>query len=156
MIFDMGTKTYTPVAWVLMTGKTEECYWQAFNWLTSIADIVASYIGVDFERAFFTQVAIHFPEAKLIGCLFHFKQAVRRKMIEMGIPENEVKFAMRRGVVDLITVIAKDELHKGIAFIRTMIIDLFMDLYDNSEESDKEQTDSSLRWDQFWEVYFIP
>ena len=57
MIFDMGTKTYTPVAWVLMTGKTEECYWQAFNGLTSIADIVASYIGVGFERSFFTQVA---------------------------------------------------------------------------------------------------
>jgi len=56
-----------------MTGKTTECYWQVFNWLTSaVQDMDPAYVGVDFERAFFTNVWIHFENAKLLGCLFHF------------------------------------------------------------------------------------
>ena len=81
MSFDAGLWIYTPVAWALMTGQTNECYWQVFNWITSVVqDLDPSYIGVDFELAFFTNVSIHFPKTKLIGCLFHFKQAIRRKM----------------------------------------------------------------------------
>ena len=68
MVFDAAHKVYVPVAWILMSGKTEECYWQAFNWLTSaIKDIDASYIGVDFERAFFAQLGTHFSDAKLMS-----------------------------------------------------------------------------------------
>eukprot|EP00804_Cyclotella_cryptica_P029811 CCRYP_019331-RA/>CCRYP_019331-RA protein AED:0.18 eAED:0.28 QI:1855/0.6/0.66/1/0/0/6/0/167 len=90
----------------LMTGKTNECYWQVFNWITSVVqDLDPSYIGVDFELAFFTNVSIHFPEAKLIGCLFHFKQAIRRKMKKLKFPNKEVDYAMRRGVIDLLTAI---------------------------------------------------
>eukprot|EP00804_Cyclotella_cryptica_P003775 CCRYP_008952-RG/>CCRYP_008952-RG protein AED:0.38 eAED:0.62 QI:0/0/0/1/0/0.33/3/0/196 len=90
MVFDARLRIFIPVAWILMTGKTNECYWQAFNWLCSAVDEIApAYIGVDFERAFFTQVSNHFSEADLIGCLFHFKQALRRKMIKLGIPEEE-------------------------------------------------------------------
>ena len=47
-------------------------------------------VGVDFVRACFKQVANHFPEVKLIGCLFHFKQAITRKMIKLGMPDKEV------------------------------------------------------------------
>ena len=54
----------------------------------TVEDIDASYIGVDFERAFFTQLGTHFPDAKLMGCLFHFKQAARRKMVDLGIPDS--------------------------------------------------------------------
>jgi hypothetical protein len=101
-----------------MSGKTEECYWQAFNWLTSaVEDIDASYIGVDFERAFFTQLGAHFSDAKLMGCLFHFKQAARRKMVDLGIPDSEIKFAMARGMYDLLTVIPIDQLEKGVVYV---------------------------------------
>ena len=53
MAFDAAHHIYIPCSWVLMTGKTDECYWQVFNWLKSvIQDLDPSYIGVDFERAF--------------------------------------------------------------------------------------------------------
>jgi len=59
MIFDTSLQIYVPVAWILMTGKTDECYWQAFNWLTNaVPRMDPSFIGVDFEKAFFTQVGI--------------------------------------------------------------------------------------------------
>jgi hypothetical protein len=101
-----------------MSGKTEECYWQAFTWLTNaVKDIDASYLGVDFEHAFFTQLGIHFPDAKLMGCLFHFKQAARWKMVDWGIPEIEITSAMAQGVYNLLTVTPIQQLEKGIVFV---------------------------------------
>ena len=96
MIIDASSRIYIPVAWALMTGKTSECYWQVFNWITTtVQELDPSYIGVDFERAFCSHVSIHFSEAKLVGCLFHFKQAARN-MNELQFPEEEVSFAMRK------------------------------------------------------------
>jgi hypothetical protein len=123
-------------------------------WLCSaVVDIDPAYIGVDFERAFFTQVANHFSEADLIGCLFHFKQALRRKMINLGIPEEEVKFAMQKGVIDLITVIPVEDLNpKGTAFVATKIYDYCTKLYEKGSDEYKE---SERRWDDFWGDYFM-
>jgi hypothetical protein len=35
MVFDASCQICVPVTWALMTGKTSECYWQVFNWITS-------------------------------------------------------------------------------------------------------------------------
>ena len=119
-----------------VTGKTSECYCQVFNWITSaVQDLDPSYIGVDFEHAFFSNVAIHFPEAKRIGCLFHFKQAARRKMKQLRFPDDEVKFAMRKGVYDLVTVIPLEHLTLGIGLAANMINSYLISLY--VEESDE-------------------
>ena len=105
-----------------MTGKTTECNWQVFNLITTtVQELDPSYIGVDFEQAFFSNVSIHFPEAKLVGCLFHFKQAARRKMKEIRFPDEEVSFAMRMGAFDPCTVIPKEHLLMGIEFVAGMI-----------------------------------
>ncbi|KAL3778828.1 hypothetical protein HJC23_002885 [Cyclotella cryptica] len=154
MVFDARLRIIIPVAWILMTGKTNECYWQAFNWLCSAVDEIApAYIGVDFERAFFTQVSNHFSEADLIGCLFHFKQALRRKMIKLGIPEEEVKNVMQKGIIDLITVIPVEHLNpKGTAFVAAKIYDYCAELYGKGSDEYKE---SEKKWDDFWADYFM-
>ena len=150
MVFNAALKIYVPVAWILMTGKSDECYWQAFNWLTnSVECIDPSYIGVDFELAFFRMIDIHFPDAKLLGCKFHFKQAARRMMVKLGISENEVKFAMKSGVYDLVMVLEADQIQKGIAYVRTKIIGFVEEqLY-----SAKQETTAFEKWDQFWEFF---
>ncbi len=72
----------------------------------------------------------HLPGVDLIGCLFHWKQAIRRKLIKLGMPENEVGFAMRKGVLDLLTIMPKDEVHpKGTTFVAGMIYDYISKLY---------------------------
>ena len=150
MVFDAALKIYVPVAWVLMSGKTEECYWQAFNWLTSaVEDIDPSYIGVDFERGFFTQISNHFPDAKLIGCKFHFKQAARRMMVKLGIVETEIQYAMKTGIYDLLTVLPLDQIEKGIAYVRTKII-VFVE---EQKYSEKETQASFDLWDKFWDYF---
>lgn len=153
MIFDASRRIYIPVAWALMTGKTSECYWQVFNWITTtVQELDPSYIGVDFERAFFSNVSIHFPEAKLVGCLFHFKQAARRKMKELRFPDEEVSFAMRKGVFDLLTVIPKEHLLMGIEFVAGMIDEYIQELY--GKDSDKYEASNKCWTAAFWDSYF--
>jgi hypothetical protein len=58
MVFDARLHIFIPVAWLLMTGKTNEYYWQAFNWLTSaVISINPAFVSIDFELALFYQVA---------------------------------------------------------------------------------------------------
>ena len=126
-----------------MTGKTRECYYQAFHALVSDADgqIDPFSVVVDFEPAFFETVKLYLEESHLIGCVFHFKQALRRKMIKLRIPDDQISFAMMEGVGDLLYVLPTEEVGmKGIAFVRTLIADKFI-------ESDMDI------WDQFW-TYF--
>ena len=61
--------------------------------------------GVDFEHAFINSLRKVFPDARIIGCLFHLKQAWRRKLKDLGVPNEVVSHLMRRGHLDLLTVL---------------------------------------------------
>ena len=77
-------------------------------------------------------------------------------MKELGIPQNEIEYAMSYGVYDLLTVISKDELTKGVHFVRTMIADKLGEMK-NIDEEDGEWvvSDTSYkRWDKFFDEYF--
>ena len=39
-VFDAALKIYVSVAWVLMMGKSDECYWYAFNWLCNSVECI--------------------------------------------------------------------------------------------------------------------
>jgi hypothetical protein len=152
MVFDKALLIYIPVMWILMTGKTTECYHQAFTYIQGEApDCEPSFIGVDFERAFFTNAGLFFPESDLVGCLFHFKQAGRRKMGKLGIDTIEMTIAMARGVYDLLTILPKDELEeRGIPFVQTMIMEKIGSYYEEHEPQDQEW---EKKWDNFWEYF---
>lgn len=149
MVFVSSLEIYVPTCYILMTGKTHECYWQAFNWLCSeVPRATPKYIGVDFEINFFTVARDHFPGAELIGCKFHFKQAILKKLKEgTNIKSSQWLFAMKKGVIDLLMVIPKAQLEQGIEFVRKMIIDHISQLEDFTSGDVK-------LWDEFWEGYF--
>ena len=93
-------------------------------------DLDPKFCAVDFEIAFFCQVVNHLPGVDLIGCLFHWNQAIRRKLFKLGKPENEVGFAMRKGVLDLLEISPKDEVHpKETTFVAGMIYDYISKFY---------------------------
>jgi hypothetical protein len=48
-------------------------------------NVKALTITTDFEKALLKAVKKVFPNAEYIGCQFHFKQAVRRKLIEKKV-----------------------------------------------------------------------
>ena len=66
----------------------------------------------------FTNTGLICLESNSVGCLFHFKQAVRRKMGKLGIGIIEIMLAMKQGVCDLLTILPKDKLEEmGISFV---------------------------------------
>ncbi len=98
-----------------MSGKTEECYWQAFNWLTNaVEDVDASYIGVDFGCDFFSQLGVHFPDEKLMGCLFHFKQAARQKMVDWESLRMKLNFLLHVVCMIFSLLFLLNSLRKGL------------------------------------------
>ncbi|ETN00780.1 hypothetical protein PPTG_17751 [Phytophthora nicotianae INRA-310] len=53
--------------------------------------------GVGFEQALHIGIRDQFESAHIVGCLFYWKQAIRRKMISLGITRAEVAAAMEPG-----------------------------------------------------------
>lgn len=83
----------------------------------------------DFEVGLLKACQTHFcgttqsPPARIVACLFHFKQALRRKMIELGIPKPLIhSLCKSNGLLELLTVIPpEDIITKGIPFIRSQL-----------------------------------
>ncbi|KAK1929376.1 hypothetical protein P3T76_015128 [Phytophthora citrophthora] len=86
-----------------------------------------------------------FPESTTVGCLFHFKQAVKRRWQKLYIPTEEISVAMRRHVLDILTVLPHDQIDpQGIKHIVALIKEAL---------AEKESTYSEAKWTQFW-AYF--
>lgn len=127
MIYDRVNEIYLPVYYGTVTGKTESCY-RAFL-LAMKTDLKGKFnpstIGVDYESAVINAVKEVFPNAKLIGCTFHYKQAIRRKMLELGIPKDIVSYCMIPGMVDLLTVLPPKDIKtidsKGVLYVAMLI-----------------------------------
>ena len=91
--------------------------------------------------------------------MFLWKQAIRRKIIKLKIPVDEVKFAMRKGVIDLLTIVPKDDVHPiGTTYVASKIMDYCAEKYkQGTPEFNASEFDASFkRWNAFWDDYFIP
>jgi len=156
MVFDEENGIFLPVMWILMTGQSEKEYEQAlFNVkLKMNGKMNPLSITCDFEQAMMNALDSQFVQqgsplgnggkTLIHGCLFHQKQANRKKAEELGIPEDQRKYAMRRTVIDILSVIPKEEVITfGIPFLQSEISKRFP----NMSNEDK------LKWDKFW-AYF--
>ena len=70
-------------------------------------------------------------------------------MVKLSICEVEITFAMRTGIYDLLMVIPLNQIEKGIAYIRTKIIEFVKD----QSYSNKEEQASIDLWDKFWDYF---
>ena len=59
-------------------------------------------VTTDFEAPLFKAVGEQFSNARRIGCKFHFKQALRRKLINLDFAADDVQRLMRPGCLDRI------------------------------------------------------
>jgi hypothetical protein len=84
----------------------------------------AKTITCDFEQALLNAACEAFGDVPIIGCLFHFKQAIRRKLIKhYKLPEAVVtKLIGADGLMNLLTTIPICDIQKyGIPFIRSQM-----------------------------------
>jgi hypothetical protein len=111
MVYDPSTNMYVPVFFVLLQTKKQLAYWHA------ISQCIAT---CDFERGLINAVQDHFPDNPLVGCEFHWKQAIRRKLLDLRIPKDIIsRLVDPEGLLNILTVIPINEIEcKGIPYIR--------------------------------------
>ena len=144
MVYDRGTKLFVPVFYVLCTSKTHDTYWNALQFIGNACGdtIRPKSVVCDFEAALINAVTDWFPETQVIGCLFHFKQACKRRIVKYRIPPTEANIAMERGVLDMLTVIDPSKIvSHGFVYVKNKIRERC------KEEAMKYSTH---KWKQFW------
>ncbi|EGZ15863.1 hypothetical protein PHYSODRAFT_508713 [Phytophthora sojae] len=141
MAFEPSVDLYVPVCYVLVQGKSQETYWRVLNELVILSNrqLEPEHVTGDFESALINAVLEQFPTANLVGCLFHWKQALRRKMLELRLPEDQIKDALSPGKLDTLTVIPEDQItEKGVRYVRSIV----------------DETGAKTKWNTFWK-YFL-
>ena len=71
-----------PLLFVVMSGRKKKDYRAVFRALIDILPVppAVSQITVDFERAVWSVLRQVFPNVKIQGCVFHWSQALWRKV----------------------------------------------------------------------------
>ena len=98
MVFDPPTEVYVRVVYVLMTQKNETAYYMAMNNIIIATNwqINPTVVTCDFVRALMSQAQLQFRESKIIGCFFHWKQAIRKKCLDLGLDRELVHMLMEK------------------------------------------------------------
>ena len=137
-IYDM----YLPAFYVLMTGKKENLYTHVLSQIVGACNwgLYERSITCDYEQALLNAINTTWTKPEIIGCLFHWKQALRRKLIDLEISKDLVKELMDSdGLINILTVVSPEEIPtKTIPYIR--------------EKFPEEGYKSSF--DKFW-AYFL-
>jgi hypothetical protein len=115
MIWDNAYSIYIPVFYVLLQDKSAWSYQQAINfcWLISNYKMSPSSITCDFEQALMNEVSNFFRKPDLlVGCLFHLKQAWRRRLVQLNVSASNLSAIMAPGGLDLLCYIPIAEIEK--------------------------------------------
>ena len=75
----------------------------------------------DFERALINSVGKWFKCEHHLGCFFHWKQALRKNMVDKGFITDVI--ALILPLFDFLTVIKKEDMTKAVEYIRSKVLD---------------------------------
>ncbi|ETM02213.1 hypothetical protein L917_01279, partial [Phytophthora nicotianae] len=125
MVYDQASELFVPVHFVLCSSKVEAMYFDILELIyrDTSENLEPCDVVCAFEMLRIQAIEKQFPIAEVIGCLFHFKQAERRQMkTTYSIPDAEVRIAMEKGVLDLLTVIEPNLVPRhGIRWVKRTI-----------------------------------
>ena len=138
---------YVPVYYVLLQNKKESTYRYALQACISASEgrMQATTYTSDFEQAILSTMKAEFPTGVAVGCLFHWKQAIRRKLVDFHIPKDLISELIgTNGVMNILTAIPIEEIiPKGIPYCRRG--------FDESRYQDK----FNAFWDYFVRTWMI-
>lgn len=126
MVYSKHHDLYVPVYYILLQSKKEDSYFNAIEQAINASNwkLEALTVTCDFEMALINAIKDQFPEGKRVLCLFHWKQALRRKLRDdYKLPEEIVHLMTRsNGLLELLTVIPIEEIIQyGIPYIRSQM-----------------------------------
>jgi len=124
MMYSTAYATYIPIFYVLLESKCETVYYHALEQCIGASDwkMDALTVSCDFETALMNQCKLQFRGAKLVGCLFHWKQALRRKLLKCHVPQDIITSLLGpNGTANILTETPiNDMIGKGIPYVRFM------------------------------------
>lgn len=122
MIYSQGEKTYVPIFYVLLQSKAELAYYHALQMVICACnwELDPKSITCDFEVTFINALRTQFRGVDIVGCFFHFKQALRRKLKKFRIDPLVISSLMNDdGLINILTIVPVSEiLIKAIPYIR--------------------------------------
>ena len=124
MVFDEQTDKFVPVFYVLLTTKNEAIYRHALHWVKVAVGhkINPASVTCDFKKALHNAVKMEFPHSIINGCLFHWKQAIYRKVMSLKFDEPVIDRFKDRLVFEQLTLIPPNEIRTyGIPYVREII-----------------------------------
>ncbi|KAK1940576.1 hypothetical protein P3T76_008027 [Phytophthora citrophthora] len=113
MIYDRASNAACPVCGSSFASKSEWSYWHALHLLKVSTDMnmERGTVTYDFEQTPIKDVGDQFTEATALGCLFHFKQAIRRRMAKLHFLTKEISVAMRPQMLDVLTILPHEQIN---------------------------------------------
>lgn len=115
---------YVPVFYILLQSKRENAYVHAIQGVVSATnwELQALTYTCDFELALAKVCRMQFKDGVPILCNFHFKQALRKKLLDLGVDKVVVSsFIGAEGPINILSLIPIEEIEEyGIPFIRSV------------------------------------
>jgi hypothetical protein len=107
MAFDDETELYVPIVFALVENKSSWTYWHFIHLVIVATECKFEPVTMmtDFERPMITAIKEQMPRTTHLGCFFHFKDAMRRKLKKLQVPEDQINKAMQRGMLDSLTLV---------------------------------------------------
>ncbi|RNA23729.1 Ragulator complex LAMTOR3 [Brachionus plicatilis] len=154
---DSSQYTTVPCVFILLSNKTKKTYRKVFSILKDIAlkqNIILKpkSIMADFEEASTLAAEFHFPGIKVKGCWFHFRQAIFRRAIRLGLKQHYHKTEYKDFVSMLggLALLPIDKVKEGYEIINSFMPDdpKCKQLYTYFEEQWLKNTKIET-WNQF-------
>ncbi|KAF0985245.1 hypothetical protein HZS_1384 [Henneguya salminicola] len=82
-----------------------------YNWMPRT-------VTTDFEKALISAVRQEFPQSRIMGCYFHLKQALQRKLVKCRVPYSWSLTILQK--IELLTVVPTHQITFAIEFIKTL------------------------------------
>jgi len=125
MIYADAYKSYVPIFYILLQNRKETTYFHALQMVISATNwqLRGKTMTGDFEMALMNAIKSQFRDGPYVGCLFHWKQAIRRKLVERNIPKDYISILMNE--LNILTVLPiEDIIPKGIPYVRSKTIEV--------------------------------
>jgi hypothetical protein len=110
LVFDDATKGYYPCVHILISNQRQTTYEKVLSITKALillggpSDMIPKAIVVDFEQGLMNAVEKIFPNSKIVGCIFHFVQALWRYASGIGLRVADIK-KETKSVVSALTLL---------------------------------------------------
>ncbi|KAF0990124.1 hypothetical protein HZS_5479 [Henneguya salminicola] len=94
--FDLSTNLFVHCIWALMSRRNEYLYCELLHPIIVQLKYVWSpkSVLIEFKKALLNSVKYQFHKSKIIGCYFHMRQAIFRRIKKDGIPDDKAQIAL--------------------------------------------------------------